>query len=90
MRRRGWLAAVLVLLLPLVGASAPTPAGTPKVAFGAADAPKATFGAHWVGSWATAPVQEDGGQWQLDNQSLRMIAHLSLGGSRLRVRLSNV
>lgn len=90
MRRRGWLAAVLALLLPLVGASAPAPAGAPKVAFGASDAPKATFGSNWVGSWATAPVQEDGGQWQLEKQSLRMIAHLSLGGSRLRVRLSNV
>lgn len=97
MRRRGWLAAVLVLLLPLAGASAPRDA--PNATLGAASAPNATLGAskapdatsssNWVGSWATAPVQEDGGQWQLENQSLRMIAHLSLGGPRLRVRLSN-
>ena len=41
----------------------------------------------WVGTWTTAPVALDG--IVLSNQTIRMIAHVSIGGSRLRVRLSN-
>lgn len=51
---------------------------------------------HWVGSWATAPAMP----WPamegfpdstiaLDNQTLRQIVRLTLGGDQIRVRLSN-
>src|SRR5581483_4591290 len=42
---------------------------------------------HWVGTWTTTPAPVEG--VALHNQTLRMIAHLSIGGPRLRVRLSN-
>ena len=41
----------------------------------------------WVGTWSTTPVQVEG--VSLANQTVRMIAHVSIGGSRVRVRLSN-
>lgn len=51
---------------------------------------------HWVGSWATAPAMP----WPvmegfpdstiaLDDQTLRQVVRLSLGGDQIRVRLSN-
>ena len=67
--------------------------GTPTVAQrGRAD--------HWVGTWATAVVprpQVPPGAAQgrgpaplnFHNQTLRQVVHVSLGGSRLRVILSN-
>jgi lysophospholipase L1-like esterase len=42
---------------------------------------------HWVGTWTTAPTPVEGRS--LSNQTLRMIAHVSIGGASLRVRLSN-
>ncbi len=42
---------------------------------------------HWVGTWTITPAPLEG--LALSNQTLRMIAHLSIGGRRLRVRLSN-
>lgn len=47
----------------------------------------------WVGSWATAVTRgnSSGGSFTgLDNQSVRMIVHGSVGGSKLRVRLTNL
>ena len=41
----------------------------------------------WVGTWTTTPAPVEG--VALGNQTVRMIAHLSIGGRRLRVRLSN-
>ena len=41
----------------------------------------------WVGTWTTSPVITEG--LAFTNQTLRMIMRISLGGSRLRVRLSN-
>jgi lysophospholipase L1-like esterase len=43
--------------------------------------------ARWVGTWTTTPAPVEG--VALRDQTLRMIAHLSIGGPRLRVRLSN-
>ena len=40
----------------------------------------------WVGTWVTSPVVTEG---SFHDQSLRIIARVSLGGTRLRVRLSN-
>ena len=44
-------------------------------------------GMHWVGTWATAPAPAEGAAFS--NQTLRMNARISIGGDRLRVRLSN-
>ena len=41
----------------------------------------------WVGTWATSPVFVEGRSFA--NESLRLIVRASLGGSRVRVRLSN-
>ena len=42
---------------------------------------------HWVGTWATAPVQVEG--LTLAGQTVRVVSRISIGGARLRVRLSN-
>ncbi|HUB94273.1 MAG TPA: SGNH/GDSL hydrolase family protein [Stellaceae bacterium] len=42
---------------------------------------------HWVGTWATSPVVTEG--LAFDNQTLRIIARVSIGGTRVRVRVSN-
>ena len=49
----------------------------------------------WVGSWATAvtaaePAATHISRAGFNNQSVRMIVHLSVGGEQLRVRLSNI
>jgi len=41
----------------------------------------------WVGTWTTTPAPVEG--VALRNQSLRMIAYVSIGGPKIRVRLSN-
>jgi lysophospholipase L1-like esterase len=43
--------------------------------------------AHWVGTWTAAPAPAEGGAF--NNHTLRMIPRVSLGGRRLRVRISN-
>jgi lysophospholipase L1-like esterase len=52
---------------------------------GAAEAP----GGRWVATWAASPERAGRAPLQLDGQTLRQVVHLSLGGSRLRLRLSN-
>jgi len=42
---------------------------------------------HWVGTWTTTPAPAEGAAFA--NQTLRMNARVSIGGDRLRVRLSN-
>jgi lysophospholipase L1-like esterase len=42
----------------------------------------------WVGTWAASPAGA-GTPTQFDKQTLREIVHTSIGGSRVRVRLSN-
>ncbi len=42
---------------------------------------------HWVGTWTTTPAPTEG--IALDNQTLRMITRVSIGGASVRVRLSN-
>jgi lysophospholipase L1-like esterase len=41
----------------------------------------------WVGTWAAAPAPAEAGAFS--NQTLRMMPRISLGGQRLRVRVSN-
>lgn len=43
--------------------------------------------AHWVGTWTAAPAPAEGAAFS--NHALRMIPRVSIGGSRLRVRISN-
>jgi lysophospholipase L1-like esterase len=43
--------------------------------------------AHWVGTWTAAPAPGEGAAFS--NHTLRMIPRVSLGGSTLRVRISN-
>jgi lysophospholipase L1-like esterase len=46
---------------------------------------------HWIGTWATAPQPPRPGEPPTyRNQTLRLIVHTSVGGSKVRVRLSNV
>ena len=42
---------------------------------------------HWVGTWTAAPAPAEGAAFS--NHTLRMIPRVSLGGSVLRVRISN-
>jgi lysophospholipase L1-like esterase len=74
-----------VALLAL--AVAPSPLGA-----AAKDKPDAN---HWVATWATTPSapspddQMRRRKMEFDNQTVRLITHISLGGERFRVRLSN-
>src|SRR5204862_2347563 len=43
---------------------------------------------HWVGSWAAAPAPAEG-IVGFNNHTIRMNPRISLGGERLRVRISN-
>src|SRR5204862_7466322 len=42
---------------------------------------------HWVGTWTAAPAPAE--SVAFSNHTLRMIPRVSIGGSRLRVRISN-
>src|SRR5437763_15241300 len=46
-----------------------------------------TESTNWVGTWTAAPAPAEGAAFS--NHTLRMIPRVSLGGSRLRVRISN-
>ncbi len=43
---------------------------------------------HWVGTWAASPAPAEG-VVGFNNHTLRMNPRISLGGDRLRVRISN-
>jgi len=47
---------------------------------------------HWVGTWATAPRSESNAPDQalLAGATLRQVVHVSLGGRKLRLRLTNL
>ena len=44
---------------------------------------------HWVGTWATGPAGPAKAATTYTNQTLRLIVHTSIGGSQVRVRISN-
>jgi lysophospholipase L1-like esterase len=53
-------------------------------------APVAPADGRWVGTWAAAPQAAFPGPLErLDDRTLRLVVHASVGGSRVRVRLSN-
>ena len=64
-------------------------AGAPGTGGGGGAAPS-----HWVGTWATGPQLTEPGNLPpapgLTGNTLRQIVYTSIGGSRLRVQLSNV
>ncbi|MGE5324426.1 MAG: SGNH/GDSL hydrolase family protein [Actinomycetota bacterium] len=48
-------------------------------------------GEHWIGTWATAPQHFVPGQLQtFQNQTLRLIVHTSVAGTKVRIKISNI
>jgi len=46
---------------------------------------------HWVGTWTAAPQAFMPGALEtFHNQTVRLIVHTSIGGSRIRIRISNI
>ncbi|GIJ54203.1 SGNH hydrolase [Virgisporangium aurantiacum] len=74
-----WRAGLFVALAAL---AAPFVMATPVAASAAPSA-----GPPWTGAWATSPQREVGPAFS--NQTLRMLVHPTIGGSSLRIRLSN-
>lgn len=84
--------AVAVAALPVVtaGPAAAAPGAPPPRAGVSADA--------WVGTWQTAQQRPTGATWQGPNwseqgfagHSVRQVVRISVGGSKVRIRLSNV
>jgi lysophospholipase L1-like esterase len=61
--------------------------GSPRNAVGAAQQEDLQ---HWIGTWATAPQRGIPTHLQtFRNQTLRLIVHISAGGTRLRIKISN-
>jgi lysophospholipase L1-like esterase len=80
----------LAVALPVLVSSGNSAAQTE-----APDGAQSAAAADWVGSWATALTAAEPSPTHISragftNQSIRMLVHLSVGGDRLRVRLSNV
>ncbi len=53
-----------------------------------------TSAPHWVGAWMASPCAPDDAeprkaQYQLNNETVRQVVHLSVGGVGLRLRFSN-
>ncbi len=74
-----WLirrAALAALALGLAGTAAPAWAHDREAS-------------RWVGTWAASPQAPDGPPVQFNNQTIRQIVPLSIGGDVVRVRLSN-
>jgi lysophospholipase L1-like esterase len=75
MRMHRFVAVVCVIGLVLTAAVAQSPAAKP---------------AHWIGTWAAAPQPSLPGAIQtFRNQTLRLIVHTSVGGSQVRIKVSN-
>lgn len=73
------------------GGAGAAAAGTGVVAVGAPQAPAAKA-THWVGTWSTAVARPVAGQALegFRDTTIRHRVHVSLGGSPVRVRLTNV
>jgi lysophospholipase L1-like esterase len=66
--------------------------GGPGTGGSAGDAGTTPKGDHWVGTWTASPYYDSSktDNPALANSILRQIAHVSLGGSQLRVQFSNL
>ncbi|WP_433292202.1 GDSL-type esterase/lipase family protein [Actinoplanes sp. CA-030573] len=49
----------------------------------------ATAGTRWTGAWSTSPQRESSPDFAFDGRTLRLLVHPTVGGSSLRLRLSN-
>lgn len=58
------------------------------IAWSAPRTPASQESGHWIGTWAASSQPFDSGTFR--NQTLRLIVHTSAGGSRVRVRISNI
>jgi len=55
-----------------------------------ASTPALGAGVHWIGTWSTAPqAAPPSSADEFRNQTVRLIAHVSVGGKKLRIRVSN-
>ena len=54
----------------------------------AAPAKERSVFVHWTGTWAASP-QAAGSPLELNGQTIRQIVHASIGGTQVRVRISN-
>ena len=80
--RRG-ICVFVVSILVLIGPAFLSTAGAQGADFG---------GPHWVATWSVPPMQDGtaiGASRSFENQTVRQIVYISVGGSRLRVKLSN-
>ena len=67
-------------------------AGVGQAAGGASGSGGGTGASHWVGTWGASPYAVPSGNLppaSLSNSVLRQVVHGSLGGSKLRLQLSN-
>jgi lysophospholipase L1-like esterase len=58
----------------------------------AADASHDVFGNHWVATWGEGPMPPDSAfelPRTFENQTVRHVVHVSAGGKRVRIRVSN-
>src|SRR5437879_6528109 len=88
--RRNWRSAGVAVLL-----AAAVPAAISSASSAAQEESLDNQGSQqWVGSWAAAVTGPEPGVGSafngFNNASLRMIVHISVGGEKLRVRLSNI
>ncbi|GAA2443238.1 SGNH/GDSL hydrolase family protein [Streptomyces macrosporus] len=83
-RARNWAVALLTGALLLLTAHS-----TPAVST-ARPAPERDAGRAWVGTWATTPTAVPASDTTVfEDQTLRQTVHTSIGGDRVRIRLSN-
>jgi lysophospholipase L1-like esterase len=85
------LAASQVLLVCLLLCACAHTGDSPALDAASSATGEAPKEAHWVASWATSPqpADPDGPQLTIRGQTLRQIVHVSIGGTRVRVQLSN-
>jgi lysophospholipase L1-like esterase len=75
--RRSWLCALLFTALGVLGSINTPSAAKPD-------------GQRWIGTWATAAQPSPPGRVQaFRNQTLRLIVHMSIGGPKVRIKISN-
>jgi lysophospholipase L1-like esterase len=78
----------LAAALTVLSTSVLSTSGTALASTAASDAAGSGAGhGGWTGAWATSPQREAGPTF--DQQTLRMLVHPTIGGSSLRIRLSN-
>jgi len=84
-----WFPALLLLLVAALTAHAQVS----SAAASTSSAPASNWTGAWIGSWAASqqiPEPDNAVPLEsLSNATLRQIVHLSVGGSRIRVRISN-